>query len=142
MQPRRFVAALIAAPIVAAAIYVPVDAIQASAVAHGANHDDPVSVFIGAAVLALVFELVILLPAALLLRRNPRFAPYLAATGIVSWLVLTAGGLAAMGRGASAIAATTAQFLAVGVPLVLVFTLVLSRGMRRREPVEADRPAS
>jgi len=142
MQPGRIVTALIAAPIIAAAIYVPADVIQASAFPHGPTHDDLVSVFIGAAILALVFELLILLPAALLLRRQQRFAPYLAATGIVSWLVLTAGGLAAMGRGASSVAATTAQFLALGVPLVLVFTLVLSRGLRGRERVEADRPAS
>jgi hypothetical protein len=132
MQPGRIVAALTAAPLVGALIYVAVAGVDSSRFSHGPTKDDVLSTFIGMAVVAVLFEVFVLLPVAVLLRGRVRFELRLAAIGIIAWVALVAGGLALMGQNAISVAITSAQLLTLGVPVVLLFVALIRKGLTPR----------
>jgi len=130
MQPGRILAALIATPLVGALAYVVVGVIDSSRFSHGGpTRDDVLSTFIGMAVVAVIFEVFVLLPVAVFLRGGVRFELRLAAIGIIAWVGIVAGGLALLGQNPISVAITTAQLLAAGVPVVLLFVVLIRRGL-------------
>jgi hypothetical protein len=129
MQLSRVVVALIVAPLVGALAYVALGAVQYSGFAYQLAGSDIVTTFVGMAVVGVAFEVFFLLPAAVVLRHRERFVLNVAAVGIVAWFGLMAGGLALIGQNALSIAITSAQLLALGIPLVLAFVVLARKGL-------------
>jgi hypothetical protein len=124
----RIVAALIAAPLFGGLVYLFVVGAQGMSMSVGPRQEDLLPTFMGAAIIALVFEIVVLLPAYLVLRRRPRFRLNLILVGVVAWFALSVGGLLLLGQPSLSAAVTGAQLLVLGVPLVGVFVALIGSG--------------
>ena len=88
------------------------------------------SAFLAAVVVAVVFEVLLLLPSAYLLRRHARFVLNIAVFGTACWIVLSAGWFVVIfGQDALSAAINCTQLLALGVPLVLAFATIARKGL-------------
>jgi hypothetical protein len=129
MQISRIVIALIVAPLFGSLIYMILAGLDSMSFSRIPPHDDLLSTFVGMAILAVLFEVFILLPVAYLLRARVSFRLNLIIVGVPCWLALTAVGLALMGLNPLNIAITSAQLLALGVPVVFAFALLVHKAM-------------
>lgn len=129
MKPVRILAALLAAPLVGSLLYLV--AIIMPFPSSSISGDDLKSTFVFMAVVAVLFEVCVLLPIAVFLQRRERFTLLLMGIGVVAWLVLVASGLALSGSNALTVAISSAQLLVLGVPVVLTFAAIV----RVRNPV-------
>jgi hypothetical protein len=127
MRPTRIVAALIAAPLLGAVTYIAVAGVDGSRMSFGPSKNDVVATFIGLVVVAVLFEVFVLLPAAVLIRKSVRFEVWLCLIGIIAWLGLVAGGFLLLGQGAGSVAILSVQFLSLGAPLLLLFVVLIRR---------------
>jgi len=129
MKPARVVFALIAAPLVGALFYTAAVGIDGIRFSGDRSGNELLTTFLGMAVLALVFEMVVLFPAAVFLRGRQRFAVNLLVVGVLTWLALVAVCLVALGLNALSVAITSAQLLLLGVPVVLTFVGLVRKGL-------------
>ena len=128
MQISRIIVALIAAPLSGSLVYVLLARLDTMSMSHGPQGDDFTTTFIGMAVAAVLFEVFVLLPVAYLLRGRMRFRLAVTTIGVAAWAALTSPGLALLGQNALSVAITTTQLLALGLPVVLVFALLVRSG--------------
>jgi len=128
MRISRVAAALIAAPIIGGATYVLVLAQQSKPWPRGPRQEDLFTTFLGSSVAALLFAVVVLLPLAVLVRRNGNFRLMVSTAGIVAWFGVTVAAFVLMGEGPSIAAFTGIQLLVLGGPLVVVFAAILGKG--------------
>jgi hypothetical protein len=127
MQISRIVVALIVAPLFGSLIYVLLAGLDSMSMSLSPSNNDLLSTFVWMAILAVLFEVFILLPVAYILRARVWFRLSLIGVGVIFWLALTASGLLLMGQNPLSIAITSVQLLALGVPVVFAFTLLVHR---------------
>jgi hypothetical protein len=125
---RRLAAALIAAPLLGGLVYLLALGVQGMSMSVGPRHEDLLPTFIFASTIALVFEVLVLLPASLVLRGRPKFRLNLLLIGVVAWFALSVGGLLLLGQSPLSAAVTGAQLLVLGGPLTGVFVVLIGGG--------------
>ena len=119
----RTVLALIVSPLIGGVIYGYAVVTQTAAAASPTPPEFWTN-FAFAAVASLVFEVVVLLPVSLLLRRHRLASAYSAGVGAAAWFGLSVAGFLALGQGWSSATATAVQMLVLGLPVVASFVLL------------------
>ena len=123
MSVRLFLATILAS-VLGGIVYLFVVEYEGFAAVHSGTGTYQSSTFLFAAVIALVFEVVVLLPTTIFFKPVANSRALLMLFGIASWCALTAGLLIAIGTNTASLLMNTYQSLFLGVPVVVAFVFI------------------
>ena len=123
MSLRLFIATILAS-LLGGIVYLFVVEYEGSAAVHSGSSTYQSSTFIFAALIALVFEVVVLLPTTIFFKAIAKSRVLFILFGVASWCAVTAGLLMATGMNTVSLLMNTYQSLLLGVPVVVAFVLI------------------
>ena len=123
MSPRLFIA-MIVASIVGGIVYLAMVASEGHAAADSGGASYQATSFFFAALVALVFEVFVLLPTTIFLKAIAKRRLLFILFGVAVWIALAASWLISTGTNTASVFINSYQSLVLGVPVIVAFVLI------------------